>query len=112
MDWPTSDARKMAPKNSVRLCSRTHRIGSVVRRADDDVEDDARENERQVRREHRPHPVMVARGADGTTGELRHGRRVVRLRHPDQLWWRDEGITKADVVAYYREVSPVLLPHL
>ncbi len=30
----------------------------------------------------------------------------------DRLWWPVEGITKGDVVRYYRAVSPVLLPHL
>jgi bifunctional non-homologous end joining protein LigD len=36
----------------------------------------------------------------------------VRFRHLDQLWWREEGIRKRDVVEYYRAVAPVLLPHL
>jgi bifunctional non-homologous end joining protein LigD len=30
----------------------------------------------------------------------------------DQLWWPDEGIRKRDVLAYYAEVAPALLPHL
>ena len=34
------------------------------------------------------------------------------LTHLDRLWWPEEGITKADVVDYYRAVAPVLLPHL
>ena len=44
--------------------------------------------------------------------ELRRGRRVVRLTALERLWWPKEGIRKADVVAYYRAVSPALLPHL
>jgi bifunctional non-homologous end joining protein LigD len=44
--------------------------------------------------------------------EVRRGRRTVRLTRLDQLWWPEEGIRKADVVDYYRRVSPVLIPHL
>ena len=42
-----------------------------------------------------------------------HNARVaVRVRHPDQLWWPEQGIRKADVVQYYRDVAPTILPHL
>ena len=44
--------------------------------------------------------------------ELRRGRRVVRLTRLEQLWWPEEGIRKAAVVAYYRRVADVLVPHL
>lgn len=44
--------------------------------------------------------------------EVRRGRRVVRLTALERVWWPDEGIRKADVVAYYRAIAPVLLPHL
>jgi bifunctional non-homologous end joining protein LigD len=37
---------------------------------------------------------------------------LVKVSHPDQLWWRDEGIRKRDVVDYYRAIAPALLPHL
>jgi len=47
-----------------------------------------------------------------TDDTITRGRREVRLRHLDQLWWREEGIEKRDVVEYYRRVAPVLLPHL
>ena len=43
---------------------------------------------------------------------VRRGGRAVRLTHLDRLWWPEEGIRKADIVAYYRVVAPVLLPHL
>ena len=46
------------------------------------------------------------------TAEVRRGRRAVRLTHLDRLWWPEHGIRKADVVAYYRAVAPVALPHL
>jgi bifunctional non-homologous end joining protein LigD len=36
----------------------------------------------------------------------------VSLTHPDKVMYPDTGMTKADVVAYYEAVSPVLLPQL
>ena len=51
----------------------------------------------------------MSRGAEA---QVRRGRRVVRFTHLDRLWWPDEGLRKADVVDYYRTLSPVLLPHL
>ena len=44
--------------------------------------------------------------------EVRRGRRVVRLTRLERVWWPEEGIRKGDVVAYYRRIAPVLLPHL
>jgi bifunctional non-homologous end joining protein LigD len=44
--------------------------------------------------------------------EIRRGRRVLRLSNLDKVFWPDEGITKGDLIAYYREVAPVLLPHI
>ena len=44
--------------------------------------------------------------------EIRHGRRVLRLSSLDKLFWREEGVTKGDLLAYYRDVSHVLVPHL
>jgi bifunctional non-homologous end joining protein LigD len=44
--------------------------------------------------------------------EIRRGRRVLKLSNLDKLFWPEEGITKGDLIAYYREVAPVLVPHL
>ena len=44
--------------------------------------------------------------------ELRRGRNVLRLSNLDKVFWPEEGITKGDLVSYYREVAPALLPHL
>jgi bifunctional non-homologous end joining protein LigD len=44
--------------------------------------------------------------------ELRKGKRVVKLTNLDKLFWPEEGITKGDLLAYYRDVADVLLPHL
>jgi bifunctional non-homologous end joining protein LigD len=44
--------------------------------------------------------------------EIRKGRRVLRLSNLDKVFWPEEGITKGDLLAYYRDVAPVLVPHL
>ena len=43
---------------------------------------------------------------------IRKGKRVLRLSNLDKPFWPDEGITKGDLLAYYRDVAPVLVPHL
>ena len=40
------------------------------------------------------------------------GRREVTLTRLDLAFWPDEQIRKGDLVAYYRAIAPVLLPHL
>ena len=43
---------------------------------------------------------------------IRKGSRELKLSNLDKLFWPDEGITKGDLIAYYREVAAVLVPHL
>ena len=43
---------------------------------------------------------------------LKLGDREVRLTNLEKVYWPDEGITKGDLIQYYAEISPVLLPHL
>ncbi|MDQ3857157.1 MAG: non-homologous end-joining DNA ligase [Actinomycetota bacterium] len=44
--------------------------------------------------------------------EVRRGRRVVRLSSADRDLFPPDGITKGDLFRYYRDVAPVLVPHL
>jgi bifunctional non-homologous end joining protein LigD len=44
--------------------------------------------------------------------EIRRGQRVLRLSNLDKVFWPEEGITKGDLLAYYRDVAGVLVPHL
>ncbi len=44
--------------------------------------------------------------------EVRKGKRVLKLSNLDKVFWPDEGITKGDLLAYYRDVAPAMLPHL
>ena len=43
---------------------------------------------------------------------IRSGRRVLRLSNLDKLFWPEEGITKGDLIAYYRDVASVAVPHV
>src|SRR5258708_11228114 len=42
----------------------------------------------------------------------RVGERDVRVTHLSKLYWPATGVTKGDVLWYYRAVTPTLLPHL
>ncbi len=44
--------------------------------------------------------------------EIRRGKRVLKLSNLDKPFWPEEGITKGDLLAYYRDVAPAILPHL
>ena len=44
--------------------------------------------------------------------EIRRGARVLRLSNLDKPFWPEEGISKGDLLAFYRDVAPVLVPHL
>jgi len=44
--------------------------------------------------------------------EVAIGDRVVRLTNLDKPFWPKLGVTKRDLIQYYLDVAPVLLPHL
>jgi bifunctional non-homologous end joining protein LigD len=44
--------------------------------------------------------------------ELKRGRRALKLTNLQKPFWPEEGITKGDLLAYYRAVAPALVPHL
>jgi bifunctional non-homologous end joining protein LigD len=43
---------------------------------------------------------------------IKKGKRGLRLSNLDKPFWPEEGITKGDLLAYYRDVAAVLVPHL
>ncbi|TML32621.1 MAG: DNA ligase D, partial [Actinobacteria bacterium] len=43
---------------------------------------------------------------------IRKGNRVLRLSNLDKPFWPEEGITKGDLLAYYRDVAAVVVPHI
>ncbi len=44
--------------------------------------------------------------------EVKRGRRSLKLSNLDKPFWPEEGITKGELLAYYRDVADVLVPHL
>jgi bifunctional non-homologous end joining protein LigD len=44
--------------------------------------------------------------------EIRSGKRVLRLSNLDKPFWPEEGITKGDLLRYYREIAPIVIPHI
>ena len=57
-----------------------------------------------------PEDVRRERAAIGP--ELSRGTRVLKLSNLEKPFWPDEGITKGHLLSYYRDVAPVLVPHL
>ena len=50
--------------------------------------------------------------SDESDAELTVGGKRVKLTNLGKLFWREAGITKRDLLQYYADVSPALLPHL
>jgi len=44
--------------------------------------------------------------------EIEAGGKTVALTNLDKLFWPERGITKGDLVQYYADVAPLLLPHI
>ena len=49
---------------------------------------------------------------DATDVTLRFGEREVRLTNLRKIFWKNLGLTKRDLLQYYADVSPWLLPHI
>jgi bifunctional non-homologous end joining protein LigD len=96
----SSEVRWVEPRlvAEVEFAEWTHegrlRAPSYLRLRDDRTPDD-------VRPEHAPLPPAVKRG-----------RRELRFSNLDKPFWPELGITKGDLIAYYRDVAEVLVPHL
>src|SRR5687767_2677518 len=46
------------------------------------------------------------------TLDVEFGDRVVKLTNLGKLFWPKLGVTKLDLIQYYIDVAPVLLPHI
>ena len=47
-----------------------------------------------------------------TAEVVRDGKRELRLSNLDKLFWPEQGISKRDLIRYYQEIAPTLIPHL
>jgi len=54
----------------------------------------------------------VTREREPLAPVIRRGRRELRFSNVDKLFWPERGITKGDLIAYYRDVADFVLPHL
>jgi bifunctional non-homologous end joining protein LigD len=63
-------------------------------------------------RDDKPAAEVVRPRASATTATIVRGKRELRLTNLDKPFWPELGITKGDLIDYYRELAPVLLPHL
>ena len=57
-----------------------------------------------------PAPIITI--PDETEAQLALGKHRVRLTNLTKVFWEDERITKRDLLQYYADISPFLLPHL
>ena len=58
------------------------------------------------------HPLGLGPREPSVPSEIRRGKRLVRLSNLDKPYWPEAGITKGDLLRYYRAVAPALLPHI
>jgi bifunctional non-homologous end joining protein LigD len=68
-----------------------------------------------LREDKRPEEVrreLPGEPAGSIPDVIKRGRRVLRLSNLDKLFWPEEGITKGELLAYYRDVAPLVVPHL
>jgi bifunctional non-homologous end joining protein LigD len=49
---------------------------------------------------------------DKRTLDVKIGERIVKLTNLDKLFWPRLGVTKRDLIQYYLDIAPALLPHL
>src|SRR5437764_755614 len=49
---------------------------------------------------------------DAPSADIVIGDRTVRLTNLGKIFWPDEKITKGELIRYYAQIAPVLLPHL
>ncbi len=56
--------------------------------------------------------AAVAIPTDGTSTTLHVGDRAVGLTNLDKVFFAEAGLTKRDLLTYYRDVAPLLLPHV
>lgn len=54
---------------------------------------------------------MSAVGA-GDEERVRAGRRTLTVHRPDKVFYPADGLTKGEVVGYYRDIAPHMVPHL
>jgi bifunctional non-homologous end joining protein LigD len=57
-------------------------------------------------------PVELPVVRRGDSWVARAGEHEINLTNLDKIYWPDEGFTKGDLVTYYFNISPTMLPHV
>ena len=81
-------------------------------REDKPAKDVVREIEAHVPGEAAPEPAKRSRRATARKADEAGTIAGVTITNPDRILWRDAGVTKRDLCAYYEAIAPLMLPHL
>ena len=57
-------------------------------------------------------PIALPAVRQGEKWVARAGSKELRLSNLDKVFWPDEGYTKGDLLTYYFNISPTMLPHI
>jgi bifunctional non-homologous end joining protein LigD len=49
---------------------------------------------------------------DAKSSEVKVGKATLKLTNPQKIYWPEDKITKGELVKYYEEIAPVILPYL
>jgi bifunctional non-homologous end joining protein LigD len=115
-EWPVDSSLRFPVFERLRPDKTARECGMPIRHTGEqgDGEDDAaakfdREVEDDFAAEDHSAPVLLP---DTTELEEDVSTRELRLTRLDKVFWKDDQITKGDLIEYYRAVAPHILPYL
>src|ERR1017187_9223036 len=85
-------------------------MGARAQRRESAVRDEAIRRPLRSRRASIPSALMIPKDRNGVELSLREGK--LKLTNLQKVFWPKERITKGDLLQYYVDISPVLVPHL
>lgn len=59
-----------------------------------------------------PPPSTIRHGDASDSRTIMIGRTAVQVTNLNKLYWPEDGFTKGDLISYYRDIAPIILPHL
>jgi bifunctional non-homologous end joining protein LigD len=115
-EWPIDSSLRFPVFERLRPDKTARECGMPIRHTGEqgDGEEDAaarfdREVEDDFKAEEHSQPVLLP---DVSELEEDVSTRELRLTRLDKLFWKDDKITKGDLIEYYRAVAPHILPYL
>src|SRR4029450_1998789 len=67
---------------------------------------------RSAKRTKAPPDISLRIRSDQESDDFTAGDQIVRLTNPRKVFWPDPGIPKRDLLQFYIDLAPVILPHL